>query len=222
MTVEPQASRSTRSEWSWSRRLLGGGTAGNERLTSVVGGILIVLLAVIGVTIIRLGQLLSVHLFIGVLLIGPLLLKLSSSGYRFARYYTANPRYTRKGPPQLALRLIAPVVVLSTLVVFASGVALLFIGPSSRETLLPIHKVSFFVWVAFTAVHVVAHLPTVLSSLRADYIRPARHTEFGGRYRETNGRAGRLISLASALVLGLVVALLTIPQFGPWLAAHHH
>jgi hypothetical protein len=222
MAVEPQTSRSIRSAWSWPHRLFGGGTTGNERLTGVVGGVLIVLLAVIGVTIIRLGQLLSVHLFVGVLLIGPLLLKLSSTGYRFMRYYTANPSYKRKGPPPLPLRLIAPIVVLSTIVVFASGVALLFIGPSSRATLLPIHKVSFFVWVAFTAVHVLAHLPTVLSSLRADYLPPARADGIGERYRDANGHAGRVISLASALVLGLVLALLTISQFGPWLAAHHH
>ncbi len=211
-----------RSAWSSPRRLLGGGTTGNERLTGAVGAVLILLLAVIGVTIIRLGQLLSVHLFVGVLLIGPLLLKLASTGYRFARYYTANPRYKRKGPPPLLLRLIAPIVVLSTLVVFASGVALLFIGPSSRGTLLPIHKVSFFVWVAFTAVHVLAHLPTVLSSLRADYMPPTRPSTLGGGDRDGNGRAGRVISLASALTLGLVLALLAIPQFGPWLAAHHH
>jgi hypothetical protein len=222
MAVEPQASRSTRSTWSWGRRLLGGGTTGNERLTGVVGGVLIVLLAVIGMTIIRLGQLLSVHLFVGVLLIGPLLLKLASTGYRFARYYTANPRYKRKGPPPLPLRLIAPIVVLSTLIVFASGVALLFVGPSSRGTLLPIHKLSFFVWVAFTAVHVLAHLPTVLSSLSADYMPPTRPGSLGGRDRDANGRAGRVISLASALTLGLVLALLAIPQFGPWMAAHHH
>lgn len=222
MAVEPQAPYSTRSASSWPRRLFGGGTTGNERLTGVVGGVLIVLLAVIGVTIIRLGQLLSVHLFVGVLLIGPLILKLASTGYRFARYYTANPRYKRKGPPPLPLRLIAPIVVLSTLVVFASGVALLFVGLSSRGTLLPIHKVSFFVWVAFTAMHVLAHLPTVLGALQADYLPPARGGGFGGRYRDANGRAGRAISLASALVLGLVLALLAIPQFGPWLAAHHH
>jgi hypothetical protein len=222
MAVEPQASPPTRSAWFRSRRLLGGGTTGNERLTGVVGGVMIVLLAVIGVTIIRLGQLLSVHLFVGVLLTGPLLLKLASTGYRFARYYTANPRYKRKGPPPLPLRLIAPVVVLSTLVVFASGVALLFIGPSSRDTLLPVHKVSFFVWVAFTAVHVLAHLPSMLSSLRADYLHPDRPDRLGERHPDVNGRAGRVISLASALVLGLVLALVTIPQFGPWLAAHHH
>jgi hypothetical protein len=199
-----------------SRRLLAGGTTGNERLTAVTGAVLIVLLAVIGVTIIRLGPLLSVHLFVGVLLIGPLTLKLGSTGYRFARYYTVNPRYRRKGPPPMPLRLMAPIVVISTLVVFVSGVALLFVGPSSRDTLLPIHKISFFVWVAFTAVHVIAHLPTVSHSLRADYGRSAE------RSRDLNGRAGRALSLAAALTLGVVVAILVIPEFGPWLASHHH
>jgi hypothetical protein len=224
VAIERRSSHAS-STWSWPRRLLGGGTTGNERLTGATGGVLIVLLAVIGVTILRLGALLSVHLFVGIVLIGPLALKLASTGYRFARYYTANPRYKRKGPPPWPLRLIAPVVIVSTLVVFASGVALLLIGPSSRGTLLPIHKVSFFIWVAFTAVHVLAHLPSMLNSLSADYARPTRASELGGngsRYRDANGRAGRVISLASALVLGLVLALVAIPQFGPWLAARHH
>ena len=38
-------------------RLLGGGTDGNERLTAAVSLILLVLLAAIGVTILRIGQL---------------------------------------------------------------------------------------------------------------------------------------------------------------------
>jgi hypothetical protein len=224
VAIERRTPRAS-STWSWPRRLLGGGTTGNERLTGATGGVLIVLLAAIGVTILRLGALLSVHLFVGIVLIGPLALKLGSTGYRFARYYAANPRYKQKGPPPLPLRLIAPVVVLSTVVVFASGVALLLIGPSSRGTLLPIHKVSFFVWVAFTAVHVLVHLPSMLNSLNADYVRPTRAGELGGhgaRYRDANGRAGRVLSLASSLALGLVLALVAIPQFGPWLAAHHH
>ncbi len=119
------------------------------------------LLAVIGVTIINLRPLLSVHMFVGMLLIGPVALKLASTGYRFVRYYTSNPAYRRKGPPPAALRAIAPIVVLSTIVVLASGVALLFAGPQSRDTLLPIHKVSFFVWVGFTALHVLAYLPRI-------------------------------------------------------------
>ena len=83
------------------RSLTGGGTDGNERLTTVTGAILIVLLAVIGFTIPQLRQFISVHLFVGLLLIGPVVLKLASTGYRFVRYYTGNAAYRRKGPPEL-------------------------------------------------------------------------------------------------------------------------
>ena len=197
--------------WPSVKRLTGGGTTGNERLTAATGGVLIVLLAVIGVTIIALGPLLSVHLFVGMLLIGPVALKLGSTGYRFVRYYTANPRYRRKGPPPLPLRLIAPIVVSSTVVVLASGVALLFAGPGSRGALLPIHKLSFIVWVAFTALHVLAHLPTIVRALRADYGRAVPLSE------EVGGRSGRLLSLTGALIGGVVLAILVIPQFAPWL-----
>jgi hypothetical protein len=215
MAIDRQVSAPP-SAWLRPRRLFGGGTTGNERLTGAAGGVLIVLLAVIGVTIIRLGPLLSVHLFVGMMLIGPVALKLASTGYRFIRYYAADPRYQRKGPPALPLRLIAPIVVLTTVVVFASGVVLLFVGPSSRDTLLPIHKVSFIIWVAFMALHVLAHLPAVLHSLSADYGQSAGRAS-GYRQSDLNGRAGRVLSLAGALTLGVVLAILVIPEFGPWL-----
>jgi hypothetical protein len=208
------------SAYSTVKNLTAGGTTGNERLTVVTGVVLIALLAVIGVTIISLRQLLWVHLFVGVLLIGPVALKLGSTGYRFVRYYTGKPAYRRVGPPATLLRVIAPMVVLSTAVVFASGVALLFAGPQSRDTLLPIHKVSFFVWLGFTAIHILGHLPAIPAALRADYGRPADWSH------DVTGRAGRTLSLASALTAGLVVAILVIPQFAPWLHAynifHHH
>jgi hypothetical protein len=194
-----------------SGRLTGGGTTGNERLTAATGATLIVLLAVLGVTILRIHSLLSPHLFVGMLLIPPVLLKMSSTGYRFVRYYTANPAYRRKGPPETALRVLAPLVVLSTIVVFASGVALLFAGPSSRGTLLPIHKVSFIAWVAFMAIHVLGHLPKIRPLLRADY---GRSTALSS---DVTGRAGRALALSGALVAGVVLAVLVIPDFGPWL-----
>ena len=202
------------------RNLTSGGTTGNERLTAAAGVVLIVLLAVIGLTIISIRQFLWVHLFVGMLLIGPVLLKLCSTGYRFVRYYSGNPSYRRVGPPPTLLRVIAPMVVLTTIVVFASGVALLFAGPQSRSTLLPIHKVSFFVWIAFTAIHVLGHLPAIPRVLRADYGRSAQWNH------DVTGRSGRAISLASALTGGAVLAVLVIPQFGQWLNAsnvfHHH
>jgi hypothetical protein len=197
-------------------RLTGGGTSGNERLTAATGVLLLMLLAIIGVTIVRLGQLLWVHLFVGMVLIGPMLLKLASTGYRFARYYTGDPAYRRKGPPAAPMRLLAPFVVISTVVVMGSGVALLFAGPSSRGTLFPIHKLSFFAWLAFTGLHVLGHLLDLPAPLRADYRANA------GLSGHEPGRDGRALSLAGVLVAGLVLALLVIPQFGPWLHAHHH
>ncbi len=94
--------------------ITGGGTDGNEQLTTVTGAILIVLLAVIGFTIPQLRQFIWLHLFVGMLLIGPVVLKMASTGYRFIRYYTGNAAYRGKGPPELILRLIGPIVVLST------------------------------------------------------------------------------------------------------------
>lgn len=142
------------------------GTDGNERLTTVTGVILLVLLAVIGVTILRIGQLISVHLFVGLLLVGPVALKLASTGYRFVRYYGGNPAYRRKGPPELALRMIAPFVVLTTVVVLVSGVVLMFQGADHRDPWLLIHKASFILWLVVTSLHVLGHLPRVVSLLR--------------------------------------------------------
>jgi hypothetical protein len=197
-------------------RLTGGGTSGNERLTAATGVLLLMLLAIVGVTILRLGQLLWVHLFVGMVLIGPMLLKLTSTGYRFARYYTGDPAYREKGPPAALMRLLAPFVVISTVVVMGSGVALLFAGPSSRGTLFPIHKLSFFAWLAFIGLHVLGHLLDLPAPLRADYRANA------GLSGDEPGRDGRILSLAGVLVAGLVLAVLVIPQFGPWLHAHHH
>jgi hypothetical protein len=199
-----------------NERLSGGGTDGNERLTAATGVLLLVLLAVLGVTIVRIGQLLWLHLFMGMLLIGPVLLKMTSTGYRFARYYTFDPAYRRKGAPATPMRLLAPLVVISTVVVFGSGVALLLAGPSSRSTLFPIHKFSFFAWLAFTGLHVLGHLLDLPAPLRADYNRAN-----AGLSGHEPGRDGRVLALIGALVAGLVLAVLVVPEFGPWINAPH-
>jgi hypothetical protein len=201
-----------------ARPFTGGGPEGNEQLTASIGVILLVLLAVLGVTILRIGQLISVHLFVGLLLIGPIGAKMATTGYRFARYYTGDRAYLRNGPPAPALRLLAPLVVLTTVIVFASGVALLFQGPSGRGTLLLIHKASFVVWLVFTAVHVLGHIPGMPEHLRA----VPRDPETPGF---SPGGAGRWIALVGPLVGGLVLALVLIPDFASWTAAgvfHHH
>lgn len=220
--------------------LLGGGTEGNRRLTSQTGILLLILLAVIGVTIVRVGQLLSVHMFVGMLLIGPVALKLASTGYRFTRYYTNDGRYRKAGPPPTLLRAIAPVVVLCTVGVSATGIVLLLAVPSSRPTFMLLHKVFFIVWVAFTALHVLGHIAELPGALGARGRRWASLNGIADRYieateaipgmrRETvfaaepaldgygTGGAGRMLAISGMLVAGLVLALVSIPWYGPWL-----
>jgi hypothetical protein len=192
--------------------LLGGGTDGNEQLTAMTGLVLIVLLAVIGVTILRKSQLIWVHLFVGLLLIGPVALKIASTGYRFTRYYTGNAAYRRKGPPLLTLRLLAPAVVITTIVVFASGIVLLFNGPSHRGPWVSIHKVSFILWIGATALHVLGHLPGLPQSLRA------ARTERDRLEGLPRGDGGRWIALAAMTAAGVVLAVLLIPHFSAWTA----
>jgi hypothetical protein len=199
---------------------LRGGPDGNEELTAYAGAVLLVLLAVLGVTIVRVKQLISIHLFLGLLLIGPVALKMASTGYRFVRYYSHNPAYRRKGPPDAWLRAIGPIVVLTTIGVFATGVVLLFGGPAYRRPWVEIHKVTFIVWLVFTGLHVLGHLPRMPESLRA-----ARGS-VPGMPDDDSGSAGRTIALTGALVCGVVLAIVLIPEFASWTAAdafvHHH
>lgn len=203
----------------WLGALTGGGAEGNEQITAMAGAVLLVLLAVLGVTILRVKQLIWIHLFLGLLLLGPVALKMATTGYRFVRYYTRDPEYRRKGPPELILRSTAPIVVVTTFVVFASGIVLMFRGPANRAEWLSIHKVSFIIWLVFTALHVLGHLPGFGRALETV---PASSRPLGA----PNGGAGRWIALFGAVVGGVVIAIVLIPQFHVWTAPgafpHHH
>jgi hypothetical protein len=71
------------------------GVEGNERLTAMTGAVLLILLAVECYTILRIGRLLTLRVFLGMLLLGPVTLKAGSVIYRFVRYYTGSARGTR-------------------------------------------------------------------------------------------------------------------------------
>jgi hypothetical protein len=193
------------------RRWASGGTVGNEELTAMTAIVLLVLLAALGVTVLRVRQLLNPHMFLGMLLLGPCALKMASTGWRFMRYYGGSTEYVRKGPPPLLLRASAPFVVLSTLAVFGTGVVLLVGGPSTRSPFLGLHKASFVVWIAFMGLHVLGHLAELPRSARASsHARTRPWDDYGA------GRGARALTLAGALVAGLVLAILVIPLFGAW------
>jgi hypothetical protein len=183
--------------------------AGNARLTGAVGAALLVLLAAEGATIPFIGQLLGPHIFIGMLLIPPVLLKLGSTGYRFARYYSGNAAYLRKGPPNLGLRVLAPGVVLTTLALFGTGVALLVAGPPSK-TLIFAHKLSFIAWVALMTIHVLGHVLELPALALPDWRRS------GPREARLAGAGTRAMALGAAVLGGVALALVTYSAAGPW------
>jgi hypothetical protein len=186
------------------------GVAGNARLTGGVAVALLVLLAAEGATIPFIGSLLGPHVFIGMLLIPPVLLKLGSTGYRFARYYTGSPRYVQKGPPPIGLRALAPGVVLTTLALFGTGVALLVDGPPSN-TLVFAHKLSFIAWVALMTIHVLGHLLELPALALPDWRRN------GPPEARLAGAGARAMTLSMALLAGAALALLTFSSASPWL-----
>jgi hypothetical protein len=184
------------------RRRLPGGPDGNEILTSAAAVVLVALLVAEGITIVHMRGLLSAHMFIGLVLIGPVLVKLGSTGYRMARYYAAARPYRAKGPPLLPLRLMAPVLAVSAVAVLASGVLLLADGHKSR-TALTIHKLSFIVFGVVLAAHVLAYAPRVAHSVRADWS--------AARRRAVPGADLRAMLVAAAVGGGVALALALLP-----------
>ena len=141
-------------------------------------------------------------MFIGLVLIPPVVLKLASTGYRMFSYYAGSHAYRASGPPLLPLRLMAPVLVASTIAVLASGVLLLAAGHRS-STVLTIHKVSFIVFGVLLAVHFLAYVPRVVRSL---------FTDWGAARRQAVPGAGiRAMLVAAALGGGAALALALLP-----------
>jgi hypothetical protein len=186
--------------------LRSGGVDGNSRLTALTAIPLLVLLAAEGLTLLSLHAYVKWHVAIGMLLVPLVGLKLASTGFRFLRYYTGRREYVQAGPPPLALRLLGPIVVASTVGLFATGVALAVVGPGRQGVVLLLHKASFVVWLGSLGLHVLGHLVR-LPALTA----PELH---GGR-----GVAGtrlRLALVAAAVVIGAIVAVATLPLAVDW------
>jgi hypothetical protein len=169
---------------------------GNEQLTALAGILLVVFLAVEGATLLNLNALLTVHAFVGMFLLPVVALKMGSTAWRMASYYLGREDYVRRGPPAFPLRvLVAPVVVASTIVLFATGIYLLAVH-ETHGTAVGLHKASFVVWFVATSIHVLARLVRMWEALRARY----------------PGLGLRLGLVAVTLAAGTAVAVATLPS----------
>lgn len=124
------------------------------------------------------------------------------------RYYTGDPRYRAAGPPQLLLRLIAPVVVASTILVIATGIELWLFGLRFGAIWLTAHKLSFVIWFGSTSVHVLGYLARAPQLALADIRRDGA----------VPGALTRRSLVVASLLVGLALALATLPWQTPFLA----
>ena len=212
MTNRPDPARRESPRLSWRADARSWGPPGNERLTTSTALVLLVLLAVETLTTLSLRSYLPVHIFLGLLLLPPVALKLASTGWRFLRYYSRNEAYRHEGPPRLVLRVLAPLLVASTLTLFGSGVALIVAGHGGG-LLLSLHAVSFGVWGVLLIVHVLAYLARTLRLGPADWLPHAERVVAGVRSRRA--------ALAGALLAGAIIALATYPAQQAWLRHRH-
>jgi hypothetical protein len=182
---------------------------GNLRLTAISGLLLLILLVVVYATGAVFGDLRSAHFFVGFALIPPLALKLASTGWRFAHYYLGTSRYRVAGPPWPLPRLLAPPLVLVTIVAVGSGVVLWAQG-TSRGPWSTVHTDSIVVLLLLAGIHLGIH------SRRA--VIAVQHDRGNRTYRWRWGAA----VLAIVLGLGLAVGMAGIEP--PWheQARQHH
>ena len=211
MSLPPRAAQQGEASSARHRRPPGGemaGPEGNERLTAMTGALLLVLFAAEGLTILSIHRLLTVHFFLGMLLIGPVALKIASTGYRFVRYYTGTAPYVAKGPPAPLLRLLGPLVVITSTAVIGTGVALAFTGPQPGLWLLA-HKAAFVLWFGMMTIHVIAYAPRLPRLLLSGQVRGRARAALGGR-------AARWVLLAGSVAGGLVIAAATLHLASRW------
>jgi hypothetical protein len=182
------------------------GPAGNERLTAMTGAVLLVLFAAECLTLLNIGHLLTLHVFLGMLLLGPVGLKIGSTLWRFTRYYTGSAGYVRRGPPPPLQRVTGPFVILTTVAVLGTGIMLAVEGPGNGNW-GRLHHLSFFLWAAVMLIHLASYVPKLPRKLsgQADH---ARHL--------LAARGTRWLLLCGSLAAGLVLAFATSHLAAKW------
>ncbi|GAC1342046.1 MAG: molybdopterin-dependent oxidoreductase [Candidatus Dormibacteria bacterium] len=219
------------------RRWLAGGVKGNRRLTAATGVTMHTLLWVQVVSavifllmsvnvVLPTGPLHAVirpvHFFVGFLLMPLVAIKLASTGYKFAQYYLLRSRtYHEAGPPGTLARLIAPLMVLSILVLFVTGWEMWSFKNQLGFAYIPLHVFASIVFLGALTVHIILHVREAhdetaaeLSSAAAPADEPVSEEDWAA------GRLTRRALLGTGLASGAVLAFSTaqFPVAVSWLS----
>ena len=200
-----------------------GGPAGNARLTAWLGILLLAAFLVELVTLASLQQLVSVHIFVGTLLVPLALLKTATTTWRMLGYYSGAARYQQAGPPPLLLRVLGPAVVLTALAVLGTGLALVALGrDATYQPIVTIagfvidpftlHKAAFVLWFVVTAAHTLGRLIPALQLV----------VNRAGRSRVVPGGPARFGLLLGAVAVSVAAGVVVLSASGEWTGGFDH
>ncbi|MGH3508712.1 MAG: hypothetical protein ACRDPI_00600 [Nocardioidaceae bacterium] len=193
-----------------------GGPAGNALLTAWTALALLALSVAELMTLFDAHGLITWHVAIGALLVPPALMKTASTGWRMVRYYLGNRPYQEAGPPPMLLRLLGPLVVVSTLALLGSGVLLVLLGESSAHqnlvsvigvgvSWITLHQASFAVWVVAVGLHLIGRIIPAL-----------RITTGVGISGRVPGTWTRLLLLVAMAAAAIALAVVLVRGEGSW------
>ena len=156
-------------------------TAANEALTAWSGLLLIPLLGLVALTGVAFGDFWRAHLIVGLALIPVLGLKLLTTTYRAVRYYTGSRRYRAAGPPDWPMRILAPLLIVATVVAMVSGIVMWAANNQDRPW-STIHTDSVVIMGGLVGLHALVYLPRAAYVVWCD-IRARGRAAVAGRLR---------------------------------------
>ena len=212
-----------------------GGPAGNALLTAWTALVLLTLSVAELLTLFDVRGLISWHVALGALLVPPSVMKTVSTGWRMVSYYLGRPSYRRAGPPPLLMRLLGPLVVVSTLGLLGTGVLLVLLGEDrSRQSLVTLfgfrvdwvtlHQGFFAVWAAAAGLHLLGRF---VPALRGTVLQAAgsRSGSGAGSRSGVPGRWTRALWFLTMAASAAALAVLLVHAEGSWASFHgfdHH
>ncbi len=174
---------------------------GVSRSVAFFGALLLLLILAELATIPLISKTIGWHIAIGLVILPALLIKIGINGYRAIAYYRQSPAFLEAGAPWLPLRLLSLPFLVTTLIVFGSGVEMTFAGPSSFSlTFLDAAHILFsIIWLLLFGFHVIAYANRSMRSAGRDLAAiPARGAD--------PSRA-RLRTLAALIAIAFGIAL---------------
>ncbi len=197
-----------------------GGPAGNALLTAWTALVLLVLSIAELLTLFDVTGLISWHVALGALLVPPAVMKTASTGWRMVSYYLDRTPYRQGGAPPILLRLLGPLVVVSTLGLLGTGVVLVLLGQDrSHQNLVALlgfrvdwvtaHQGFFAVWAAAVGLHLLAR---IVPALKATVV-PGSGAVVPGRWT----RALWFVAMAASAA---ALAVVLVHADGSWASFH--